>query len=493
MLKLVIGNSRTRVLNATTQMWELLRYELSWKAGEPGNRVHQQPDGSTRVRYWDGFKPLLRTGGWMPTGLVPRAGRLLAKWQVPHIFEDQRIRPQDQIPRWAKPAEPLWAHQERAVMAAYRAGRGVIDSPPRSGKTRIMAELLRMVSAPTVITAPTEPIARQTYEKLLALYRDAEWTCQVGDCAGDFFLLTGGVPKKLEDVRALGKATVFVATAATAALMSAEWWSKIECLMVDERHHQAADTYHEINDLAVNAYWRWGFTGSNYRSDPGEQIALEACLGRTVASYSIAEMVTAGVLVGGEVEFWPIELARMKTIPFAQAYKRGVVESEVRNAAVVQAVNELLADKRRVLVLVHDIAHGNQLVNLIPGSAFVQGKDGDEVGKAVAALHSGKLQCLIGSPVVGEGLDCPAADALVYAKAKRAKVTHTQDTFRVLTAQPGKRPARIVDFADRFNHHTMEHSIERLRNYRAMGLKVSVRPSIPVDGKLPDRVLLKNT
>jgi superfamily II DNA or RNA helicase len=355
----------------------------------------------------------------------------------------------------------------------------------------MMAELVRMVSCPTVITAPTEPIAAQTYDRLLALYRDAEWTGQVADCASDFFLLTGGVPKRQDAIRAADKAMVYVATAATAALMPSEWWARIGCLMVDEHHHQAAETYQDISELAVNAYWRWGFTGTNFRSDPGERIVLESALGRTVVSYSIPEMIAAGVLVPGEVEFWPIEFERMRTITFARAYRQGVVESDIRNEAVVTATQQLLAEGRRVLVLVHEIAHGQRLQALLPGSSFVQGKDGDEVRRAVAMLDAGKIQCLIGSPVVGEGLDCPAADALVYAKGKKARVTHTQDTFRVLTARPGKRPARIIDFADQFNFHTIEHSVERLRNYRALGLQVSVREKNVVDGPRPIRVEVK--
>lgn len=476
MIKLVVGNARTKVLNAPASIWDLLRYELSWKAGEPGARIHQQRDGSAVTRYWDGYKSLLRDSGSMPTGLVPRAARLLSKWSVPYLIEDARLRPAEALPRWSKPDQPLWSHQQRAVDVAYRIGRGVIDSPPRSGKTRVISELVRLVSGPTVITAPTEPIARQTYERLVAMYRHAEWTRSVKDCSSDFYLLTGGPPKTAEERAACAQAIVWVATAATAALMPKEWWYGIECLMVDEHHHQASETYQGINELAVNAYWRWGFTGSNYRSDPSESIVLEAALGRTVISFSIADMTAAGVLVPGSVEFWPVDFSRLKTVPFSRAYAKGIAGSKQRNALVVAAVKELLADQRRVLVLVHEVAHGKFLADQIPGAVFVQG--GDEVGRLVAMLDTGKVSCVIGSPVVGEGLDCPGADALVYAKGKKARVTHTQDAFRVLTARPGKRPARIIDFADRFNTHTLEHSIERLRNYRAMGFEISVRKEV---------------
>jgi superfamily II DNA or RNA helicase len=81
---------------------------------------------------------------------------------------------------------------------------------------------------------------------------------------------------------------------------------------------------------------------------------------------------------------------------------------------------------------------------------------------------------VIGSPVVGEGLDVPSADALIYAKAGKAKVTHVQDTFRVLTGQPGKRPAVIIDFADRHNTKLIDHAVERMHHYLEMGLTVDM-------------------
>jgi len=349
-----------------------------------------------------------------------------------------------------------------------------------SGKTIIMAELVRSVASKTVITAPTEPIASQTYHKFLELFADNCWAGQ-GRCDKDFYLLTGGPPKTNKELAAFKRAKVFVATAATAVGMPEVWWSGIKCLIVDERHHQVAKTYLKINKLASNAYWRWGFTGTNYRSLDHEVIALEACLGRIVASYSIKEMTDQKILVPALVRFVSIDFPGMKYKKFQDAYKQGIVESERRNQSILRAAVHYQREGRKVLILVHRINHGKRLETMISGSRFVQGSDGAEVRQAVADLDSGKLSCLIGSPVVGEGLDCPAADCLIYAKGFKARVTHTQDTFRVLTGAPEKRPAIILDFADRQNKTLMAHSIARMHNYLAMGFKIEVSPEIHVD------------
>jgi len=466
LLRILVENHRARVQDCPPEIFKLLRYELSYQVSEPGYRCYLDGEGRPYEVWWDGFTCLLRKDGWMPAGLLRRSLRLLQKWGVEVEVEDQRICPPERDPLWQWPSSfQLRDYQIRAADAAWSAGRGVIDSPPRTGKTVVMLELLRRVSRRAVVTSPTIHIAEQSMQKAIDFFGSA----------ADFYLLVGGAPDSRRARMRAGAATVFFATADTAATMGEDWWRKIECLIVDERHHQAAKTYHTINDLAKTAYYRWGFTGTNFRSDAREELALEACLSEVVASYSIADMQAAGVLVAGHVEFRVAASKRLgERALFPSAYRRGIVRDVARNKAVAEAARELMAQGRRVLILVRHIAHGQLLAALIPGSRFVESASGKAVRQVVAQLDSGEIRCVIGSPVVGEGLDIPSADALIYAKGEKARVAHTQDLFRVLTAAPGKRDAVIIDFADRHQPKLLEHSVERLRNYLATRCRVKV-------------------
>lgn len=475
--KLHIHNSRSQIEGLRDDVFALLRYELSYPVAEPGMRAYSQADGSVKGVYWDGYARLMTKAGTFPSGLVPRAIRLLRKWQVGVEVRDCRKRPEEAVPRWSMSEEfKLRDYQLEACEAAERMGRGVIDSPPRTGKTVMMAELCRRVADTTVITSPTVPIAKQTHAALLELLVNHGQGWSEGKPAWDFYLMTGGPPKSFKAKREAGRAVVYVCTAETAVAMSKEWWRKVRCLMVDERHHQAAlKTYGKMNDLATEAYWRWGFTGTNFRSNPAEQVALEACLGRSCASFSIADMRNRGVLVPGRVEFRTFEaLPIPASTKFDKVYPRGIVRCQERNAQIADAALRLLEDGRRVLILVNRIEHGERLAAMGPGWRFVQAEDGDDVRKAVVQLDSGEISCVIGSPVVGEGLDIPTADALIYAKGMKARVTHTQDTFRVLTGGGGKKDAVVVDFVDRHNVKLLEHAISRMRNYVEMGLTVTI-------------------
>jgi superfamily II DNA or RNA helicase len=482
---LYVGNARSQFEKLPREVFALLRHELSFRAAEPSRRQVMGDDGQIRIVEWDGYTRLMNPRGQIPSGLVPRALRLLRKWQVPLSVQDIRERPEEQMPLWQlKSGFELRDYQIEDSARAVQWGRGVVDSPPRSGKTAMIAELLRQTALKTVVTAPTAPIARQTHARFVDLLRD--WT-NGERCPRDFYLLVGGPPKSAAELKAARAATVFVATADTAVSMPEHWWRTIQALVVDERHHQASKTYRRLNDLAVNAYYRWGFTGTNFRSRDGEQVALEACLGRIVARHSVQEMVERRVLVPGRVEFWPMQPQRgYKSARWPASYTNGIVECDPRNQLVALAADLLQRQGRRVLVLVHRIPHGKRLQALIPGSVFVESASAEAVGHALEDLNCGKRTCVIGSPVVGEGLDCPAADALIYAKGMMARVTHTQDMFRVLTAcsdRPEKRDAVIIDFADRHNPQLLGHSVERLRTYRRNGLRVDVLPQLPVDSR----------
>jgi len=474
---LTVQNARSKIEGLRPEAFKLLSYELAYPVAEPGQRVYPQRDGSAKVVHWDGFARLLRKTGQFPSGLVPRVIRLLRKWRIGVEIRDARKRPAEAVPRWSfADGFQLRDYQAEACERGIQMTRGVFDSPPRTGKTVMMAEMARQVADTTVITAPTVPIAKQTHEKLLELLvRHGEGWSKV-DADYEIQLLTGGPPKSQKARRQLLRAVITVCTAETATAMSKTWWGKVRCLMVDERHHQAAlKTYGKMNDLAVEAFWRWGFTGTNFRSNPLEQVALEACLGRTVASYSIGDMRRRGVLVPGQVRFVAFQTPRIgASVDFQGAYERGVTRCQSRNEAVAREAVQLQREGRKVLVLVQRLEHGERLENLIPGSKFVQADDGDEVRKVVEDLDRGELTCVIGSPVVGEGLDIPSADALIYAKGMKARVTHTQDTFRVLTGGAGKEDAVVVDFLDRHNAKLIEHAIERMRNYHAMGMEVTV-------------------
>ena len=85
---------------------------------------------------------------------------------------------------------------------------------------------------------------------------------------------------------------------------------------------------------------------------------------------------------------------------------------------------------------------------------------------ALDALERREATAVVGTSVIGEGRDVPAADALVYAAGGKSRVKVKQDYFRVLTEHAGKRVGIIVDAADTQHKTLVGHAADRLLLYR---------------------------
>ena len=149
---------------------------------------------------------------------------------------------------------------------------------------------------------------------------------------------------------------------------------------------------------------------------------------------------------------------------------------------MIRRVTRLLHKSgKKVLILVGTKAHGRLLCRDL--RRFISAPKGCQFGAVEfvstdvdrsrqakvldSFLEDQEVRVLIGTSLLGEGVDLPSADALVYARGGAAEVTLVQNAYRVGTAVPGKEAAIIVDFGDRHHRKLMEHSLERLKTYHA--------------------------
>ncbi len=413
---------------------------------------------------WDGWTSMIRGSGTFGSGLVDHVRRALTLHMgLPDpVIVDQRIRPTDAYPVRLPAPIPLYDFQQEAVDAWFAAGgRGVIDLPPRSGKTRIMIAIVQRLGQPAIIIVPKVSLVGQT----VAAFRALGFTDQ------QVLGVTGGKPTaKLK--RRMNGALVWIVTPPTAAgskkkgvHQGIHGLASRRVLLIDEFHHGAAKTWQTISQRAHGAYYRLGCTGTHYRAD-GSDLAMHSILSRAVYSRSVPEMVRLGRLVPARVCL--VRLGKPLLLGSGdRVYRSGVTQHEDRNAIIVQAARELMARGRKVLVLTKEVGHAQDLAaRLGAGCLQVDGGDNSQVSPALEALARGTISCVVGTSVIGEGVDVPAADALVYAAGGKSKVKIVQDYFRVLTQSEGKTHGIIVDFADEHHPSLLESAAQRLRLYR---------------------------
>lgn len=487
-LTFVVGNNRVSVYNADPWIRWVLDQELRYptavaEARAGGWRAPDEEPGA-----WDGWVRLFHQPktmpAWFPSGLMATVERILQKVRQPYKLEDARQRPDEGVPEW--PKEPLADrdYQKPAVQKALKEGRGVLDLPPRSGKTQCGMAIVAKLGLPTIWVAPTDTIIRQTLRAFQKFFGDHFACHQIG---------TEGLQKA-------AKHRVVLCTAATAVKLSPTFYETREVLFLDEAHHMAAKTFHEIVKLCEHIFYRYGMTGTFFRSGD-DTMAMHALLSNTIHKVTSKELLELGYLVPTKVVYVPVEAPRLQC-PSADGrvapwLKYGVQEHDIRNQLVSYCAAYLSRMGRKVLVLVSTKAQGRRLAGMIenqlPERAPTQYKAVEFVstdrkrsvqqGILKAFNESNEVQVLLGTSLVGEGVDLPPADALVYARGEKAEVALTQNAYRVCTAWEGKHDAIIVDFADRHNRHLIKHSKQRLDTFYADPVfNVEVLPSVKFFG-----------
>jgi superfamily II DNA or RNA helicase len=461
-----IHNTWTIVLAADEWILQIMDIESRYATElvQARERGFMNPDGDK----WDGYIRMLRRPktrpAYFPTGLFPRMDRTCERMGYTVFADDKRNRPVEGFPE--HPEISLRDYQLAAVEAGVRAGRGVFDMPPRSGKTRTMCELHRRIALPTLWVAPTDRIVQQTANVIEGFFGKHYVAHLVGS----------------KNQSMVANKNVVVCTAATVQLLNDEFLKTREMLVVDEWHHGAARTYRKLFKACDHIFFRYGMTGTFFRSGPDE-LEMHGLLSNTIYKIGSDELVRRGYLVPTRVMFVPVP-ARPKLRGVGDGFqtgfgKYGIQEHRARNQLVTYAATQLYKLGRKVLVLVGTKRQGRELRRMIemflPADSRAEFRAVEFVSTDTTRgiqnrilesfLQNQEVKILIGTSLLGEGVDLPEVDALVYAKGEKAEVTLTQNAYRVCTAVSGKRDAVIVDFADRHHSKLLRHSLERLEVY----------------------------
>lgn len=459
---LKIENNKTWVIDAEPHVLHLLSNTLKYPS-EIALAKESHIELPDELDAWDGWVRMfhipVKTDPWFLTGLLGYALGVFHQNNIQYQTEDTRIVPLDNLPEMVD--IPLRGYQKQAAKAACKYGRGILDMVPRSGKTRIACEVQRRLSRKTIWLAPTKEILKQTKRTLDSFfYKDYS-----------FRLISAKLADKAIEY------PVVLSTPNTAVKLNQEFFDSRDCVIVDEFHHAASTMYHKIFKHCDHIYYRFGLTGTFFRSG-ADVMALHALLSNTLYKIDSGFLLDNGFLVPTHVAFIPVlGRLRCKQGAYNVAHgKYGITEYQYRNQLVAQTSIVLRNTGRSVLVLVDTKKQGGILKKMIQGFLdrseyhtvqFVCGAtDGRELKETIKSfIDKDGVNILIGTSVLGEGVDLPTADSLVYAAGKKAEVSLTQNAYRVGTACKGKTHAILVDFSDRHHRKLLKHSLDRVKVY----------------------------
>lgn len=428
--------------------------------------------------YWDGKKKFFKVKSQMfPTGLVHYFRAIMKKHNIPYQIVDDRVPPKLGEPISIKTLD-LRPYQLETVLRSLEKQRGIVQCPTGSGKSLMMAYILGQLNLPSMIYIHRQDILfqlRDNFQKFMGV--------PVGIIgAGEMDIQKINVAMMQTVRSAFGKKYVKSkyeeddVTPINNPYLIQDLVKNAECMMIDESHHVSAQSMWDIALSSQNAFYRYGFSATQFRVD-NSSIMLEAAFARKIVEVSPSDLIKQGYLAKPTIYLFGLKhTAPVGHLTYPEVYKQEVVLNSERNYEIVKIALKFIEAGKSVLVAVTQIQHGKILERLLRQYArscdknrilFVSGGSGKEVRKkSLRDLDTKGYKCLICTTIFGEGVDIQSLDALINCKCADSSVDTVQLTGRALRVTDTKKIAYIVDFYD-VCKYLKSHSMSRKAVYEA--------------------------
>lgn len=251
-----------------------------------------------------------------------------------------------------------------------------------------------------------------------------------------------------------------------------DWVRKVDLLVIDEVHHEPAETFLEVTQHFTNAYLRFGLSATPYREITKENYFLIGGLSHKIIDIKVKPVPIHLVLYDMQGS---VKVPEREGLPPAQLYALqydvAVVNNKIRNRIIaIDAIKNSPA-----LILVTRIPHGEMIKDTVIRVGREMGKDvkvefihgehtSEERWAVIEAFEQGKLDVLIMSDIGKEGVSLKRLETVILAAGQKSKVALIQRVGRGLHPK-GKRMVRIVDFLDA-GGIPRTHSFKRLKGLK---------------------------
>jgi len=426
------------------------RCEIDAQVNEYDRKIKEKLKAERFLKHKLIVKLLDVKDGSFPTGLLTMVKKYLDISKIPYSISDKRKKPKKTLYlRDLIEEPPLRYYQTEAIDLCIAKSRETIESATGTGKTRMINEVIKRLGVPTLIICPTNNIVVQTAETL-ALKFGGKHVGTIGDNKKD-----------------LNK-NITVACVMSLPNLDDDWFKRIHCLIIDEVHHSAAETYQELNKNSFSSiYHRFCFSGTVFRND-GADLALLGVTNDIGYRYSALQGIRDGYLA--RPVFYIINnkvQPHFSKMPYKTAYRTRIVENQRRNDLIASRAIKMASAGKSVLILVDEIKHGKLIGKLLEGAnyKFISSMTKSNI-KVIHKFNNKEIDILIGTSVIGEGVDTKITDILFIAGAGKAKSNIIQKIGRALRIAPSKKHAIIIDFSDNGNFIFENQAKQRQNIYR---------------------------
>lgn len=478
-----------------------------------------RPDGYRfmprfKAGTWDGYMSLYgRRAGTFPGGLLMRAVARLRDLGVDVETEDRSEVPHTE-PGLADGLnlKELRPYQVEACDLAMKARRGVFNAATGTGKTEIMAEMIRRLGCRSLIIVASRDLAWQTIERFEGSEREAQTlsfphandlgmpplygiigddTYKSGMVTAALFQtlvrrlmpicvrcdgmgeLTDKTCDKKKGGRRCGGELDFTESEAVR-----EWLSTFDAVHLDECHRATAKTWWPVVN-AIPAYWRFGYSATPFKSDPITELKLVGATGEIFYSFPAKEAIEQGYLTKPYVVTVDPKFEYMhedEDTNWMDSYRDGIVD-HVKRCRVIAEIAKGTSEGWDVptLITVQWNEHGRNIKRALHEidvrATFINGNAStSERLEVLRAMADGRLNCVISTTIFDEGVNVPAIGALILAGGGKAQHKVIQRIGRGLRVVEGKEYLAVFDLWDSHgDKYLLGHSRQRLAAVKDAG------------------------
>lgn len=410
----------------------------------------------------------------------------------PLDIEDNRtpikysLLPKESITDTLLPGIILEDYQSQAILSTYNNEIGIHCHPTGGGKTEIIAGIVASrPDCPTVIIAEEKIVLKQIVQRLQLR--------KVAEEVGKFFagkrpsgqtVIVGSIqalrmPSKKErqlEIKRTGADKAWQTRHKNATFLQ----DALKCcamILVDECDRCTSDSYDKLfNEYAVNARWRYGFSGTPFDDGrPVQNLILRERLGSIISQSDRLDVQDRGRTI-------PIEYYMFTTNEDGDKHDKtennaAIKEHMINNDRLHDLIYKICNHYRNdgTLILVDSIDMGNKLLERIPGSEFIYGNTSDtKRAEVLKRFEERSLNVLIGSKILRRGLDLDGGcENLILCYDGQMQSEFLQRIGRAVRLNK-KGYARVFDFMIMSNYYLYKHARERLKSIIQTGYTATV-------------------
>ncbi|KAJ2551727.1 DEAD DEAH box helicase [Coemansia sp. RSA 1878] len=365
--------------------------------------------------------------------------------------------------RWTHTLRPYQQECIDKSLSELKSGvwRQAVSLPVGSGKTVVFSNLIQHVKGRTELATKTLVLAHR--EELLA------------QAARQIQRASPHLVVEIDQGSRVANpaADVVVASVPTLGREHSERLQRYDprrfkCIIIDEAHHAAAETYMRILDYFKDKVFVWGCSATLQRHDG---LGLTRAFDKIVYEKRFVEMIREGWLSRLRVltvrTKSHLDSVRSYAGDFSTSSLSAAVNVQERNLAVVQAYKSLAADRRSVLVFAVDVAHARDLAELFThyGTQAKCVLGSTRMAEREQILHefrTGTLPVVVNCGILTEGTDIPNIDCVIMARPTRSAVLFQQMLGRGMRKHEGKTDCLVVDFVDSFKSDATQITVPTL-------------------------------